>query len=59
MLGQTIELKGFQHEYVLAATDSKKLVVRFTATTITFVVQKDGLVQVFTNLVAAVKKYNS
>jgi hypothetical protein len=38
--------------------DNKVLLVRLTLKVTDFVVVKDGLRQVFTNLAAAVKKYN-
>jgi hypothetical protein len=54
------DISTFKVEHVLASSsaDSKKLVVRVTAKVTDFVVTKDGLVQVFTNLAAAVKRYN-
>jgi len=46
-------------ELAASAKDEKKLVIRITATLTSYVVYKDKLVQVFTNVAAAVKRYNS
>lgn len=48
-----------QMEIAASAEDKKKLVLRVTPGFTTYAVHKDGIVQVFTNLAAAVKKYNS
>ncbi len=47
-----------EHQLASSSADSKKLIVRVRANVTDYVVHKDGLVQVFTNLPAAVKRYN-
>jgi hypothetical protein len=54
------EVGAFQVEHILASSsaDEKRLVVRVRMNVTDYVVYKDKLVQVFTNLPAAVKRYN-